>query len=98
MDENLKELSKTIKRNILNSKEEKIKMIYFSSGCLLLDLVLGGKKGVFGVPSGRFINFVGDKSAGKTFLANEFLANAYHKNPKKTQHLRQDDNTRKYHS
>ena len=83
MDENLKELSKTIKRNILNSKGEKTKMIYFSSGCLLLDLVLGGKKGVFGVPAGRFINFVGDKSAGKTFLSNEFLANAYHKNPKK---------------
>ena len=44
----------------------------------MFDLVIGGNKNVFGVPAGRFINIVGDKSAGKTFLSNEFIAWAYH--------------------
>lgn len=52
--------------------------IRFNTGCTLLDLVVGGAKGVCGFPSGRFINIVGDKSAGKTFLSNEILAWAYH--------------------
>ena len=41
-------------------------------------MVMGGNKGVYGCPSGRFINIVGDKSAGKTFLSNEFIAWGYH--------------------
>ena len=53
--------------------------IRFSTGCKLLDMVVGGAKGVYGFPSGRFINIVGDKSAGKTFLSNEIIASAYHK-------------------
>lgn len=48
--------------------------IYFQSGCRVLDKLLGGDKNVLGIPSGRFINIVGDKSAGKTFLSNEFIA------------------------
>ena len=57
---------------------KEIKPIYFQSGCTLLDLVIGGQKGVFGVPAGKFINIVGDKSAGKTFLSNEFIAWAHY--------------------
>ena len=56
--------------------------VRFLTGCKMLDMVLGGKKGVYGVPSGRFINIVGDKSAGKPFLSNEFIAWAYHNFPK----------------
>lgn len=41
-----------------------------SSGCTLLDCVLGG-----GWPLGRMINVVGDKSTGKTLLATEACAN-----------------------
>ena len=52
----------------------KIEPIYFQCGCTLLDKVIGGNKGVFGIPAGKFINIVGDKSAGKTFLSNEFIA------------------------
>lgn len=52
--------------------------LYFQTGCKLLDLVVGGAKGVYGFPSGKFINIVGDKSAGKTFLSNEIIAWAYH--------------------
>lgn len=51
-----------------------MKEIRFLTGCEVLDLVLGGDKNVLGVPSGRFINIVGDRSSGKTFLANEFIA------------------------
>jgi len=53
---------------------KKVEPIYFQTGCTLLDLVLGGAKGVLGCPAGKFINIVGDKSAGKTFLSNEFIA------------------------
>lgn len=58
----------------METKNAELKAIYFQSGCVLLDLVIGGQKEVFGVPAGRFINIVGDKSAGKTFLSNEFIA------------------------
>lgn len=43
---------------------------FVSSGCGLLDCVLGG-----GWPLGRIANIVGDKSTGKTLLAIEAFAN-----------------------
>jgi recombination protein RecA len=45
---------------------------FFSSGCQMLDLALGG-----GWPLGRISNVVGDKSTGKTGLAIEACANFY---------------------
>lgn len=54
------------------------KQIYFKTGCRLFDKVIGGNKDVYGVPAGRFINIVGDKSSGKTFLSNEFIANCHY--------------------
>lgn len=53
-------------------------MRYLESGCTLLDLVLGGNKGVMGIPEGKILNIVGDKSSGKTFLSMEILARAFH--------------------
>lgn len=50
----------------LNEKDVK----FFSSGCQLLDLVLGG-----GWAIGRMSNLVGDNSTGKTLLAIEATAN-----------------------
>jgi len=58
---------------------KKNKTVYFSTGCEVLDMVVGGAADVYGFPSGKFINIVGDKSAGKTFLANEIIAAAYHR-------------------
>lgn len=52
--------------------------LYFRTGCKLLDMVAGGAEGVYGFPSGKFINIVGDKSSGKTFLSNEIIAWAYY--------------------
>ena len=55
----------------------------FLTGCKLLDMVVGGAKGVYGFPEGKFINIVGDKSAGKTFLSNEIIAWAHYNIGKK---------------
>jgi len=57
--------------------------LYFNTGNTLLDLVVGGAPKVYGYPAGKFINIVGDKSAGKTFLATEMIAFAYHNFDKK---------------
>ncbi len=46
------------------------KLRFISTGCTLLDCVLGG-----GWPLGRVVNIVGDKSVGKTLLAIEAAAN-----------------------
>ena len=57
--------------------------IYFRTGCEVLDKLIGGNKNVYGIPAGKFINIVGDKSAGKTFLSNEFIAWAHYNLGKK---------------
>lgn len=66
------------------------KNIYLSTGCKVLDMVVGGAKGVFGFPSGKFVNIVGDRSSGKTFLCNEIIASAYHKYNKKLKWMYDD--------
>jgi len=57
------------------TKKENLEM--FSSGCFLLDCVLGG-----GWPLGRMSNIVGDRSTGKSLLAIEACANFRQKFPK----------------
>ena len=51
---------------------------YYKTGVKLIDMVMGGEKNVYGVPSGRIINVVGDRSSGKTFICNEIIANAHY--------------------
>ena len=46
---------------------------YYKTGVKLIDMVMGGEKNVYGVPSGRIINVVGDRSSGKTFICNEII-------------------------
>lgn len=46
-------------------------------GCDLLDLLVGGSKGVYGLPFGAILNIIGDKSAGKSFFKNEIIAANY---------------------
>lgn len=46
--------------------------VRYTTGLDLLDLVVGGGEGM-GFPGGYIVNFVGDKSAGKTALAIETL-------------------------
>lgn len=65
---------------ILNKKhkEPQNTWIRFSTGSDLLDTVVGGGEGL-GYPAGRIVNFVGDKSSGKTFLAIEVIVAAKYK-------------------
>lgn len=65
---------------------------YFTTGSTLLDLVVGGGLGM-GFPAGRIVNFVGDKSSGKTFLALEMLAANAHRIGPKFQHNYDDSET-----
>lgn len=46
-------------------------------GSDLLDLLVGGDKGVYGLPFGSIIQIWGDSSAGKTFIKNEMIASTY---------------------
>jgi RecA/RadA recombinase len=49
---------------------------FLPTGCTLLDCVIGG-----GWPFGRVVNIVGDKSTGKSLLAEEAMANFHIKYP-----------------
>lgn len=51
---------------------------YYSFGCTLLDLLVGGGTGM-GIPGGYMLNLVGDSSSGKTLVAMELLATNYHR-------------------
>ena len=75
---------KTIEDSILHKKKivPKNEGIRFPTGCDLLDTVVGGGEGM-GYPAGRIVNFVGDKSSGKTFLAIEVIVASYYKYKKK---------------
>jgi recombination protein RecA len=66
----MKKSDEVIQDAINESKKRKEKTIidFFSSGCKILDLNLGG-----GFAKGRMINIVGDKSTGKTLLTVECL-------------------------
>ncbi len=59
---------KLLRRKSIYNAEQSVEFI--STGCKVLDLVLGG-----GYPLGRCTNIVGDKSTGKTLLAIEAIAN-----------------------
>jgi len=65
--------------------------ILFSTGGTILDLIVGGMPGRMGYPVGRFVNIVGDKSAGKSFLCTELIAAAYHSMPPNQFKWRYDD-------
>lgn len=74
----LRELSLHIVDGLKNRSERMLKdRPYFKTGVKLIDMVLGGEKGVYGDPAGKIIRVCGDKSTGKTFICNEFIANAY---------------------
>jgi recombination protein RecA len=56
--------------NLLLDRKE---ITFLNTGCVLLNCVIGGPRG--GWPFGRVVNIVGDKSTGKTLLAEEAIAN-----------------------
>ena len=62
------------------AKETVKKVPYMSMGSDLFNLLVGGDKGVMGLPYGAILNLAGDKSSGKSFLKNEIIAANYHAN------------------
>ena len=46
-------------------------------GCDLLDILVGGDKGVYGLPFGSILNLYGDSASGKSMLKNEIIAANY---------------------
>lgn len=55
--------------------------VYLSTGCTLLDLVVGGGVGM-GMPAGYILNIAGNKSSGKTQLTHELIAKGFHRHKK----------------
>lgn len=70
---------KAIRRNQLAKKEKEVEEdVRYTSGVDLLDLSVGGEKGVMGFKGGKWVNLVGDTQAGKSLLAIEtMVANKY---------------------
>ena len=62
---------RTIKRTTIKYKKEETYNKLIPTGCTLLDLAIGG-----GLPLGRVVNIVGDRSAGKTILTTEVVVSA----------------------
>src|SRR5581483_11451176 len=61
---------------------EREEITFLTTGCTLLDCVIAGNSnGRGGWPFGRMVNVVGDKSTGKTLLAEEAFANLFMKKP-----------------
>lgn len=47
---------------------------YIRTGCDLLDILLGGKKNVFGIQAGTILGIWGESASGKSFIVNEIIA------------------------
>lgn len=62
--------TKSVAASYFADSRERTSLEFVSSGCTLLDQVLGG-----GYALGRMSNLIGDKSTGKTLLAIEACAN-----------------------
>lgn len=58
-------------------KEEVVEEPRMRMGSDLLDLLVGGDKGVYGLPYGVILNIIGDRQSGKSFDKNEILACNY---------------------
>ena len=71
----LEDIENTIKGK---NKPTPVEKIYAPTGSFLMDLVVGGGVG-YGFPFGRIINFVADKSSGKSFMACEVIAACHYK-------------------
>lgn len=67
-----------LEKYFMEEKEVQVKE-RFRTGCDLLDILLGGEKGVFGLPFGTIVNIRGDSGSGKSFLKNEILAANYYR-------------------
>lgn len=54
---------------------------WIRTGCDLLDILLGGKKGAFGIRAGDILGIWGDSGSGKSSVINEMIAANYYRDP-----------------
>ena len=52
---------------------------YIRTGCDMLDILLGGKKDVYGIQAGTILGVWGDSGSGKSFVINEMIAANYYR-------------------
>lgn len=71
----MSDLEKQIEE-IYGEKSKKDKQ-FARTGCLLLDLLIGGGEGL-GIRYGTGVNFVGSEGSGKSLIGNELIAAEYH--------------------
>lgn len=71
-----------IKDTLKSLGNEALSPVYYPTGCLLLDMVLGGAPGCFGIRGGVLTGIFGVNSAGKSFLCGEAIAASKQKYPK----------------
>ena len=71
-------LKRLQKEQMAEKKITKKEQPRYLTGCTLLDMALGGSKGVLGIEGGKWLNLVGDASSGKSLLSLEVnVANKY---------------------
>ena len=56
---------------------------YIRTGCDMLDILLGGKKDVYGIQAGTILGVWGDSGSGKSFVINEMIAANYYRDREK---------------
>jgi RecA/RadA recombinase len=54
---------------------------YIRTGCDLLDILLGGKKNVYGIQAGTILGILGESGSGKSFFINEMVAASHYRDP-----------------
>lgn len=54
---------------------------YIRTGCDMLDILLGGKQGVYGIQAGTILGVWGDSGSGKSFIINEMIAANHYRDP-----------------
>ena len=69
-------------KDVLTSVPSPSNEIYYTTGCTLLDMVLGGAPGCYGLRGGVLTGIFGVNQAGKSFLMGETIAACYHSMPK----------------
>lgn len=80
-------------KNIEKAMTEDVKeqpAVYIRTGCDLLDILLGGKKDVFGIQAGTILGVWGDSGSGKSFIVNEIIAANHYRSPDKFKWLDSD--------
>ena len=71
--------SKKLEEALTEEPESEKPAKYIRTGCDMLDILLGGKKDVYGIQAGTILGVWGDSGSGKSFVINEMIAANYYR-------------------